>query len=74
MHRTIRGLLLSLAFSMLVLPFAACNQNNPTGSSSADTPCGNYKGRQLYIGSQGGCYYYTSSGKKSYVDRENCDC
>ncbi|KAB1228800.1 hypothetical protein [Chryseobacterium viscerum] len=30
-----------------------------------------YNGQQLYVGSRGGCYYYSGSSKK-YVDRSYC--
>ncbi|AZA67265.1 hypothetical protein EG345_23150 [Chryseobacterium carnipullorum] len=30
-----------------------------------------YNGNQLYVGSRGGCYYYTGSSKQ-YVDRSYC--
>lgn len=30
--------------------------------------------RKLNIGSRGGCYYFTPSGNKSYVDRSYCNC
>ena len=30
--------------------------------------------RRLYIGPEGGCYYYNSKQNKSYVDRDLCDC
>lgn len=36
-----------------------------------------YNDRELYQGSQGGCYYWNSNGNKTYVDRScctNCDC
>ncbi|REC75395.1 hypothetical protein DRF60_15815 [Chryseobacterium elymi] len=30
-----------------------------------------YNGNKLYVGSRGGCYYYTGSSKQ-YVDRSYC--
>lgn len=33
--------------------------------------CGN--GKTLHLGSKGGCYYYTPSGNKKYVERYCCD-
>ncbi|RXM38595.1 hypothetical protein BOQ62_16110 [Chryseobacterium sp. CH21] len=30
-----------------------------------------YNGNQLYVGSRGGCYYYSGSSKQ-YVDRSYC--
>ncbi|MFN8355871.1 MAG: DNA/RNA non-specific endonuclease [Spirosomataceae bacterium] len=31
-----------------------------------------YKGNPLYVGKKGGCYYFNSSGKKTYVDHSLC--
>ncbi|WP_420571934.1 hypothetical protein [Kordia sp.] len=48
-----------------------------TGSSSdvdTEIKCGFHNGNQLWKGPQGGCYYYNSSGNKTYVDRDECDC
>jgi colicin import membrane protein len=40
-----------------------------------DTPCGkDDKGRQLYRGPKGGCFYINSNGNKTYVEREDCRC
>jgi endonuclease G len=41
---------------------------------SVDTPCKQFENRSLYVGKSGGCYYFTSGGNKSYVDRSLCDC
>lgn len=43
-------------------------------SLNVDTKCSVYNGNALYIGKSGGCYYINSSGKKTYVDREQCNC
>lgn len=45
-----------------------------TPSSAEERPCGTHNGHTLYIGPKGGCYYYNSNGKKSYVDKKECDC
>lgn len=45
-----------------------------TPPSTGDAKCGFYKGKQLYIGPKGGCYYINSNGNKTYVDRSNCNC
>jgi len=37
---------------------------------SSDKGC-TYNGNKLYVGSRGGCYYYTGSSKQ-YVDRSYC--
>lgn len=39
-------------------------------SSSRSKGC-TYNGNQLYVGSRGGCYYYSGSSKQ-YVDRSYC--
>ncbi|UCA58327.1 hypothetical protein KB553_14875 [Chryseobacterium rhizoplanae] len=39
-------------------------------SSSGSKGC-TYNGNQLYVGSRGGCYYY-SGNSKQYVDRSYC--
>ena len=36
----------------------------------SDNNC-TYNGHQLYVGSRGGCYYYTGNSKQ-YVDRSYC--
>jgi hypothetical protein len=48
------------------------SSSNTSGSSN--TGCGIYNGRSLYLGPKGGCYYLTSSGNKTYVDRGYCKC
>lgn len=45
-----------------------------TPTTTGDTKCGLYKGKQLYRGPKGGCYYINSNGNKTYVDREYCNC
>lgn len=45
-----------------------------TTSLNVDTKCSVYNGNALYVGKSGGCYYINSSGKKTYVDREHCNC
>lgn len=39
-----------------------------------ETSCKKLNGRELYVGQDGGCYYFTSGGNKTYVDRNLCDC
>ncbi|SMC91551.1 MULTISPECIES: hypothetical protein [unclassified Chryseobacterium] len=41
-----------------------------TRSYSQSRGC-TYNGNQLYVGSRGGCYYYSGSSKQ-YVDRSYC--
>lgn len=48
--------------------------DNPAATKS-DTSCGTYKnGQKLYKGAEGGCYYFNSSGNKTYVERSACTC
>ncbi len=38
-------------------------------------PCGTWKGKNLYKGEKGGCYYLKSKKKvKVYVDKNFCKC
>lgn len=39
-----------------------------------ETSCKKFDNRTLYVGTGGGCYYFTNGGNKSYVDRSLCDC
>jgi endonuclease G len=39
-----------------------------------ETSCKKLNGRELYVGKDGGCYYFTSGGNKTYVERNLCDC
>lgn len=43
-------------------------------SGGSTKSCGSHNGKTLYKGSEGGCYYYNTSGKKTYVDRSECNC
>ncbi|WP_347216465.1 hypothetical protein [Chryseobacterium sp.] len=46
--------------------------SSPRSYSSASRSKGcTYNGNQLYVGSRGGCYYY-SGNSKQYVDRSYC--
>lgn len=47
---------------------------NDGSSNSGSSGCGLYNGHSLYLGPQGGCYYLTSGGNKSYIDRSYCKC
>lgn len=48
------------------------NYSSPrTYSSSTRSKGCTYNGNQLYVGSRGGCYYY-SGNSKQYVDRSYC--
>ena len=44
-------------------------------SAFKPVPCGKYKGRNIYKGEKGGCYYM--KGKKKvhvYIDKKFCKC
>lgn len=58
-----------LLFLLIILStlLVGCN-------SSDDSACGNYSGKELFKGPEGGCYYLNSNGNKTYVDRSNCNC
>ncbi|UCJ09991.1 hypothetical protein KTO58_12570 [Chitinophaga pendula] len=46
----------------------------PTPTSGAGTDCGYHNEKRLYLGPQGGCFYYNSNGNKTYVARSECKC
>lgn len=46
--------------------------SNPAGGTIRN--CGTHNGKQLYKGSDGGCYYINSNGNRSYVGRSECNC
>lgn len=57
------------------------NITNTTGkgksknnNSEQEWVCGEYRGKTLYTGPRGGCYYKQSDGEKTYVDRKYCKC
>lgn len=41
---------------------------------SIQTACKQYNNRDLFVGKEGGCYYFSNSGNKTYVDKKLCDC
>lgn len=45
-----------------------------TSTSGPGNDCGYHNGKMLYLGSQGGCYYYNTNGNKTYVSRSECKC
>jgi hypothetical protein len=57
-----RLLLLAAATAIIF----ACGKSNDS--------CGTYNGHTLYKGPNGGCYYINSSGNKTYVNNNNCNC
>ncbi|MCS3800173.1 hypothetical protein [Niastella sp. OAS944] len=48
--------------------------SSSSGGSGSSGGCGTHNGKQLYKGSDGGCYYINSNGNKTYVDRNECHC
>jgi hypothetical protein len=47
-----------------------------TTAPAAPTPVSGSRadgGRQLHVGSRGGCYYINGNGNKTYVDRSECN-
>jgi hypothetical protein len=58
-------------FVLLLFSLSSCeidNVSNPTLN------CGIYNGKQLILGSKGGCYYINSNNNKTYVERSLCKC
>jgi hypothetical protein len=38
-------------------------------------PCGTYKGKNIYKGKEGGCYYLKGKQHdKIYIDKKHCKC
>ena len=90
MRHLLRSFILSFLLTSLAIAALACAPDpatdpapvavDTTGTGGADHggasewTCGSYKGHTLYTGPKGGCYYYNSSGNKTYVDRSNCNC
>ena len=46
---------------------------NSRSASSASTRRSSAESRGYYTGPRGGCYTYSASGRKRYVDRSNCN-
>lgn len=46
---------------------------NTEAVQQTKTKC-KYNGKTLYRGKKGGCFYFNSSDKKTYVDRSYCNC
>lgn len=59
---------------LTVLLFAAVSCEKDAMSSGSSSDCGTHNGKALHRGPDGGCYYYNSSGNKTYVDRSECRC
>jgi len=72
-----KKLLLLSVFILLQLAINAnsrirINENSSVVIKKED--CGSYKGKKLYKGPRGGCYYINKNGNKTYVDRTYCNC
>lgn len=48
--------------------------NSDSGNSDTGSGCGTHAGHTLYLGDQGGCFYYNNNGNKVYVERSECHC
>lgn len=61
-----------LIITVILIGFVACTSGEE--DEVTERVCGTYKGKTLYTGERGGCYYYNSNKNKEYVDRSNCNC
>lgn len=73
-----KKLLLSIITIMLFI-ISGCSSSDDNYSfnyspSKSEEPCGKHNGKQLYTGPRGGCFYINGNGKKTYVDRSECNC
>jgi hypothetical protein len=60
----------------IIVSFTVCNKAEDNGTpsiSDSRTNC-DHNGKPLYLGPQGGCYYFSSGHNKEYVNRSECDC
>lgn len=55
-----------------ILIFNACGFEEELDLTEKE--CGTHNGNILYVGPEGGCYYYNSNGNQTYVDRSECNC
>lgn len=62
--------LILLTIIAISATFFTCTKDDKT----EERVCGEYKGKTLYTGPKGGCYYKQSDGEKTYVDRKYCKC
>ncbi|MCJ0741369.1 hypothetical protein [Pedobacter montanisoli] len=59
------------------LLFLACSKSDTrlNVDTEIEKPCGTHtSGQKLFLGPQGGCFYFNSNGNKTYVDRKECKC
>jgi hypothetical protein len=59
---------------LFLLAAALLSAPSCSKKSEEDPKCGTYNGKTVYLGPQGGCYYYNSQGNKEYVARNFCNC
>lgn len=52
----------------------SCTSEDDLDKTKTEWKCGFHKGKQLWTGPKGGCYYKNNNGNKTYVDRVNCNC
>ncbi|MFN8304037.1 MAG: hypothetical protein U0U46_16235 [Saprospiraceae bacterium] len=62
----------SNSFAPAPQPYTTPTQTAPKKVRQSRPRGCTYNGHPLYVGSRGGCYYYTASGRKEYVDRSLC--
>lgn len=65
------ALVAALTFSAFAQEDKSKTDKDKKAESSKTTKT-NKADREYLVGSRGGCYYLTESGKKAYVDKENC--
>ena len=69
--------IIKIMFIFCITCFTSCDsddENNVINNNQEEIECGTHNGNTLFLGPQGGCYYYNSSGNKTYVDRSECAC
>jgi hypothetical protein len=59
----------TILLPIIILALFSCSKEESKSSS-----CGTHNGKELYKGPEGGCFYYNSSGHKTYVPPAECDC
>jgi len=67
-----RSITVFLSALILCLLLSTCAKNMSETSTATTKSCSVHKGKQLYQGPDGGCYYYSPGGNKEYVDRSEC--
>lgn len=70
--RTMKKLVVLFMLLLSVSSFSEVYENFNEKIEQTETGC-KYKGRKLYRGKRGGCFYI-SNGGRVYVDRYHCRC